>query len=195
MDILVLSDEPALGETLASELPEFTLTSARLHEARALLENETFRLVLADGDSEASGKAAAKGDCAYVTLTRPVRLSDLLYTIRSRLQSKSGPARTDVALAPGYILSMGERVIRSGDDAVRITLTEKEAELLACLLENGMETLSREELLKRVWGYGDAIATHTLETHIYRLRGKLRQAHESFDITFSEEHGYQLALT
>jgi DNA-binding response OmpR family regulator len=194
--LLVISDDPALGETLADELTGIAVVSARAKEAAALVQKEKFRLILIDnglGNDSEPGTLPAATKVPVIRLVRPARLSDLLYTIRGRLQSKTAPAREEVAVGTGFRLSAGERLLRSEDSAVRISLTEKEVELLLCLLEQGGKPVPREALLKRVWGYSDDIATHTLETHIYRLRGKLKQANESFDIVFSEEGGYRLA--
>jgi DNA-binding response OmpR family regulator len=132
------------------------------------------------------------GKTPAIRLSRPVVLSELLYTIRERLQGKSAASREELTLSDGFRLSPSERLLRAVDGSIQITLTEKETELLQCLLEGGGETIPRDLLLKRVWGYSDDIATHTLETHIYRLRGKLRQANESIDILSSDEGGYQL---
>jgi DNA-binding response OmpR family regulator len=58
-------------------------------------------------------------------------------------------------------------------DSRRLTLTRKEYQLLAALVENAGQLLRREALLMRVWGYGDGIQTRTLDVHIRRLRKKL----------------------
>ena len=58
-------------------------------------------------------------------------------------------------------------------DQVKIELTEKEVDILKCLINSGEEYVDREKLLKQVWNYNSDITTHTLETHIYRLRQKL----------------------
>ena len=54
-----------------------------------------------------------------------------------------------------------------------ITLTDTEARLLACLFDARGGDVNRDELLQRVWGYRPGLETHTLETHIYRLRKKI----------------------
>ena len=58
-------------------------------------------------------------------------------------------------------------------DSRRLTLTRKEYELLAVLVENAGQLVPREVLLMRVWGYGDGIRTRTLDVHIRRLRRQL----------------------
>jgi len=191
--ILVISTEPALTETLASELPEFTVIETSPKEAASHLQNQNFRLILTDDTGADTLPVTTK--VPVIKLIRPIRLARLLYTIRTQLQSKTTFFKEDLMISPDFTLLSAERVIRSSDNGIRIALTEKEVELLICLLEHRNEPISRDFLLKLVWGYSDDIATHTLETHIYRLRGKLHQATPSLDIMFSEEGGYRLSTS
>ena len=58
-------------------------------------------------------------------------------------------------------------------EKTKVELTEKEVDILQCLINSGQETVDRDTLLKTVWNYSPDVTTHTLETHIYRLRQKL----------------------
>lgn len=189
--LFVISEEPALAETLARELPDIRIEHVHFKEAAGRLEKEEFRLIILDEGSPAN-LLPDDGKNPVIRLTRPIALSELLYTIRERLQGKSAVSRENLALGHGFYLSSSERVLRSQDGNADVPLTEKETELLQCLLGAERQPVTREILLKKVWGYSDDIATHTLETHIYRLRGKLRQAHDALDILFLEEGGYLL---
>lgn len=121
---------------------------------------------------------------------RPFRIGLLL----SRIAAHSGGkgARQPAAIAVGpFTLQLGTGVLtRAGREAVQ--LTEKERDILLALYRRGGATVGRKELLDDVWGYGDGIETHTLETHIYRLRQKIEDdpAHPVHLIT--EEPGYRL---
>lgn len=187
--LLVISDEPALAETLGSELPDLTVAHARFKEAAARLREGEYRLIVLDEGGEAQPLSGDKAP--VIRLARPVVLRELLYTIRERLQGKSAQSREEIALSPGFRLSPSERLVR-GDNGGQIALTEKETGVLQCLLGANGQPVPRDTLLRQVWGYSDEISTHTLETHIYRLRGKLRQATEALDILSSEEGGYSL---
>jgi len=72
-----------------------------------------------------------------------------------------------------FVLSPSENTLRHTESGQIIHLTDKERLLLRFLTEAADKGLSRKDLLKSVWGYADDIETHTLETHIYRLRQKL----------------------
>lgn len=73
-----------------------------------------------------------------------------------------------------------------------ITLTDKEVALLKYLYDHQKESVSKDELLSAVWGYKEGIDTHTLETHIYRLRQKVEEAFPGVEIVQTTAQGYQL---
>ena len=75
-----------------------------------------------------------------------------------------------------------------------IHLTEKEALLLAALLEAAPKPIPREMLLKKVWAYGEDVTSHTVETHIYRLRHKCEAATSPPCAIMTEAEGYRLTM-
>ena len=79
----------------------------------------------------------------------------------------------------------------SGSDR-KIRLTEKETAILRYLYRIGNKTVSREALLGEVWGYNAAVTTHTLETHVYRLRQKIEADPQQAQILVTEAGGYRL---
>jgi DNA-binding response OmpR family regulator len=74
----------------------------------------------------------------------------------------------------------------------KIRLTEKETAILKFLYRAGDKPVAREVLLDEVWGYNAAVATHTLETHIYRLRQKIERDPSNATILVTEPGGYRL---
>jgi len=116
-------------------------------------------------------------------LAKPVRLSVLASTLET-LRPKSA-AEQDIALA-GFQL---QAIARQALDVKgkRIPLTEKETAILVYLHQARDRLVPREELLGEVWGYASAASTHTVETHIYRLRRKLSEA-----VLITEPGGYRL---
>jgi DNA-binding response OmpR family regulator len=92
-------------------------------------------------------------------------------------------ARPRVALAEAAGAAKGDKV----------RLTEKETSLLRYLYRAGQRPVSRETLLQEVWGYNSGMTTHTVETHIYRLRQKIEKDAAAPAILVSEAGGYKLA--
>ncbi len=129
-------------------------------------------------------------DGAVVKLDSMTRLGVLL----DRIRHVQGAEGTQFLQFGDYRLDLlqGELECEQGE-AVR--LTEKEVLLLKILIEAGGESVSRETLLDKVWGYADGVETHTLETHIYRLRQKIEKDPAAPEIIKTDESaGYYLAV-
>ncbi|MGI9463859.1 MAG: winged helix-turn-helix domain-containing protein, partial [Aestuariivirgaceae bacterium] len=77
-------------------------------------------------------------------------------------------------------------------DARKIRLTEKETSILKYLYRAGEKVVGRDVLLHEVWGYNAGVTTHTLETHIYRLRQKIEREPSHAEILVTETGGYKL---
>jgi DNA-binding response OmpR family regulator len=120
-----------------------------------------------------------------LALPRPVRLASMIAALEALVlraaAGRIGPWRFD-PLA---------RVIENGAGR-RIRLTDKEAAILAYLRADG-GVVARDRLLAQIWGYSAAVTTHTLETHIYRLRRKIESDPANATLLLSEDGGYRLA--
>ena len=104
-------------------------------------------------------------------IKKPFRVQNLIKKISAILAKIS--TNIDVAHNIGpFLFYPIKKIVILGDQA-KIELTEKEVDILKCLINSGEEYVDREKLLKQVWNYNSDITTHTLETHIYRLRQKL----------------------
>jgi DNA-binding response OmpR family regulator len=77
-------------------------------------------------------------------------------------------------------------------DNQKIRLTDKELEIIKTLYQIAPQKMLRDDLLRKIWGYGEAIETHTLETHIYRLRQKVERNPSEPDFLKTDEDGYFL---
>lgn len=75
-----------------------------------------------------------------------------------------------------------------------VTLTEKEIRIITCLFEAKGTALTREELLKNIWGYSENIDTHTLESHIYKLRQKIEDDAKNPQIIITNNGAYKLIV-
>ncbi len=111
-----------------------------------------------------------KGANDYIA--KPMRFGELLARIGGQLRQYK--ASDDVRFTAQNIdFVPASKTISTPDSTKTVSLTEKETLILKKLFRNAPEAVSREDLLADVWGYQSDITTHTLETHIYRLRQKI----------------------
>ncbi len=145
-------------------------------------------LTAADTDEDAV-RGLDSGANDYVT--KPYKFAVLLARIRAQLR--------DYEHSEGAIFRLGAYEFRPAakvlvdEKAKKIRLTEKETNILKYLYRAGEKAVSREELLAEVWGYNAGVTTHTLETHIYRLRQKIEPDPASPSLLLTEAGGYRLA--
>jgi len=154
-----------LGEQLAVQLREQGLSCPLL--------------LLTDGDAPTTQES----------LARPFRISALLARLHA-LNTHHAPA-DDAAVRIGpYTFHPSAKLLQA--DGRKVRLTEKETNILK-FLHASSGTVPRDILLHEVWGYSPAVATHTLETHIYRLRKKIEQDPANAQILLTEGGGYRLS--
>ena len=124
-------------------------------------------------------------------VTKPFKFSVLLARVRAHLRSfeQSEDATFDVG---PYEFRPSMKLLVKEDDR-KIRLTEKETNILKYLYRAGGKPVAREELLSEVWGYNAAVTTHTLETHIYRLRQKIEPDPANARLLLTEAGGYRLS--
>ena len=91
-----------------------------------------------------------------------------------------------------YIFYPSDKTLEVAGESKKIRLTDKEAAILKFLLRAGDRVTSRDVLLDEVWGYKSNVTTHTLETHVYRLRQKIELGHSNAQILVTEPGGYRL---
>jgi DNA-binding response OmpR family regulator len=129
------------------------------------------------------------GANAYVS--KPFRFSVLLAHIRAQLRSHEQSEDAIFRIGPYEFRPAGKMLIDERQRKIR--LTEKETSILKYLYRAGDRPVSREELLTEVWGYNAGVTTHTLETHVYRLRQKIEPDAQSAKLLLTEAGGYRLA--
>ncbi|MEE2694669.1 MAG: winged helix-turn-helix domain-containing protein [Pseudomonadota bacterium] len=126
-------------------------------------------------------------------LIKPFRFGSLLDRVNTLLpyDPTTGQESYDIGSAT---FVPRKSLLNNSSMGASIRLTEKETVLLEMLYHAGKRSVSRESLLKEGWGYQASIPTRTLETHIYRLRKKLREANGSGEILVKTAQGYRLKL-
>ena len=144
-------------------------------------------LTAADTDDDAV-RGLDSGANDYVT--KPYKFAVLLARIRAQLR--------DYEHSEGAIFRLGAYEFRPAakllvdEKGKKIRLTEKETNILKYLYRAGEKAVSREELLAEVWGYNAGVTTHTLETHVYRLRQKIEPDPANAKLLLTEAGGYRL---
>ncbi len=124
-------------------------------------------------------------------MVKPFRLAEL--TARLRAQIRAHETSEDAVLVIGpYHFRPGSRTLHDPLENRRIRLTDKEAAVLKFLYRAGGKPIGRQTLLREVWGYAKGASTHTVETHIYRLRRKIEPETSSARILLNEDGGYRL---
>ena len=161
-------------------------------EAVKILRREGFKspivmLTAQDSDSdEILGLESGAND--YVT--KPFRFSVLLARIRAALRQHDQSEDVVFTIGP-YSFQPAAKLLEA-TDGNKVRLTDKETSILKFLYRQGPKTITRDVLLKEVWGYNNRVTTHTLETHIYRLRQKIERDPSNARLLVTEDGGYRL---
>ena len=219
--VLLVDDDAMLRGSLAEQLAadgSYTVVEAgsceegRARAAEGLYEFMVLDIGLPDGDGRDLCRAfreagiscpiilltAAESDADTVQgleagandyVTKPFRFAVLMARVHAHLRSHGHSEDAQYRIGPYTFRPSAKLLI--GDAAKKIRLTEKETNILKFLHRSG-ETVPRETLLHEVWGYNPAVTTHTLETHIYRLRQKIETDPSRARLLVTESGGYRL---
>ena len=124
-------------------------------------------------------------------ISKPFRLGVLLARLRAHLRQFE---QSDDAVFPigPYSFRPAAKLLLDEAKNRKVRLTEKETAILKFLYRAGEKVIGRDVLLGEVWGYNAGVTTHTLETHVYRLRQKIEQDPASAQILVTEPGGYRL---
>jgi DNA-binding response OmpR family regulator len=220
--LLVVEDDGDLRETLVEQIglsSEFEVDSVdNAGAAREALKRGRIDLVIMDvGLPDMDGREAVRlvrqdgyrgpvimltaqtSDADVVTgldagandyVSKPFKFAVLLARIRAQLRSHEASEDAIFKIGP-YTFRPGAKMLVS-EKGSKLKLTEKETAILRFLYRAGQKVVSRDILLQEVWGYNAAVTTHTLETHVYRLRQKIESNPSSARILVTEPGGYKL---
>jgi DNA-binding response OmpR family regulator len=147
-------------------------------------------IVLSDDGSEANiVRALDAGANDYVA--RPFRVGELAARLRAQIREHD-TSEDAVLLVGPYHFRPGARSLHEPLANVHLRLTQKEVTILKCLYRASGQPVSRQMLLQEVWGYSSAARTHTVETHIYRLRRKIEPDPAHPTVVVNDGGGYSL---
>ena len=150
-------------------------------------KNPIIMLITQSGASSADNKHTIE---ANEYITKPFKYTELLKSIELHLRQFQRTEDTQYNLG-AYLFKPNSKILEANGNKF-IRLTEKENDILKFLYQNLGTVVSRETLLHEVWGYNSKVTTHTLETHIYRLRQKIEIDPANACFLITETGGYRL---
>lgn len=125
-------------------------------------------------------------------VTKPFKFAVLLARVRAHLRSHEQSEDAVFRIGPYEFRPSVKMLVTEADKKIR--LTEKETSILKYLYRAGGKPVTRDTLLDEVWGYNSGVTTHTLETHVYRLRQKIEPDPANLSLLLTEGGGYRLSL-
>lgn len=125
-------------------------------------------------------------------ITKPFRMGVLLARIRAHLRQHEDSDHAEFTLGP-YTFRPSAKLLIDSSSRKKIRLTDKEVAILRLMYRSRRKAIGRNTLLDQVWGYDPGVNTHTVETHIYRLRQKIERSPAHPDLLLTTPEGYQLA--
>ncbi len=127
-------------------------------------------------------------------IAKPFRLDELLARVRAQLRVFDNSEDAVFTIGP-YLFRPSAKLLLEPARSRKIRLTDKETNILKFLYRAGGKPVPRQVLLNEVWGYNSAVTTHTLETHVYRLRQKIEADPAQPRLVITEHGGYRLDAT
>lgn len=196
-DVFEAGDGPETLEKVAQTLFDLVILDVGLpdidgRELCKILQKQGVKcpiLMLTGHDADADMiRGLDSGANDYIT--KPFKFAVLLARMRAQLRSHENSEDAVFQVGP-YSFRPAQKLMVAADEKT-IRLTEKETNILKYLLRAPEGVVLREQLLGEVWGYNAAVTTHTLETHIYRLRQKIEPDPSNARLLVTEQGGYRL---
>ncbi|HEX6841883.1 MAG TPA: response regulator transcription factor [Stellaceae bacterium] len=147
-------------------------------------------LVLGCGDDADVILALDAGAIDY--LAKPVRANLLMARLRAHLRQYEQCEAASIPIGR-FVLRAGEKLLLDSASGTEIRLTARETDLLKYLHRAGDRTVPQSRLLTDVWGYHAGVDTHTVQTHVHRLRRKMGDDRRGGGLIVTDGHGYRLA--
>jgi DNA-binding response OmpR family regulator len=184
--------DQAKGNHLDLVLLDVGLPDMDGREACKLLRKNGFKspIVMLTGNTSDADMILGLDSGANDYVTKPFKFAVLLARIRAQLRQHEQSEDAVFAIGPYSFKPASKMLI--DEKGSKIRLTEKETSILKYLYRAGEKVVTRDVLLQEVWGYNSGVTTHTLETHIYRLRQKIEKDPSNAELLVTETGGYKL---
>ena len=184
-DYLNFNFEPFNSKIHNGNLKNFDIL---LFQDEKMSDFDTKSLDTYKGISILIGKNKKQFNNYHHQMNLPLKINDFINVIDD-LRSKRKFSDNSTIKLKNYILNKNERKLFK--DSISIILTEKEVQLLELFVER-KKILSKNEILERVWKYSSDTDTHTVETHVYRLRKKIKETFSDEKFILNNENGYSI---
>jgi DNA-binding response OmpR family regulator len=219
--ILLVDDDAHLRAALTEQLAEdfLTVEAATAAEGQALALSQAFDAILLDvGLPDQDGRALCRVlrvagiACPILMLTgateehdmisgldagasdyviKPFRIGELMARLRAQLRQHAAAEDAEYAIG-AFRFQPARKLLVAAETGARIRLTDKETAILRHLHRAVGQVVPRDALLGAIWGYNSEVNTHTLETHIYRLRQKIEADSANATLLVTVPGGYRL---
>jgi DNA-binding response OmpR family regulator len=161
--------------------------------ARIRKQGHTMPIIMLTGAAEEGDVVSGLNSGANDYIAKPFRVNELLARLQAQLRLFD--ICEDAVFTIGRYTFRPAAKLLLGPDKKRLRLTAKEVDILKFLYRNPNRVVTRQVLLDEVWGYNASVTTHTLETHIYRLRQKIEVDPANCRMLLTAPGGYRLDLT
>lgn len=201
-NILFLTNDDFFADDLSEQIklyaPEFDVF-------REEDKDKHYHIIVADEKTDSLKNIITKAPVFLLTqnenidanvqhiFTKPLKLRDFLDTLQAGINRFENSSEGYLTFNRYELRPMSKEILNLRN-AELIKLTEKEVSIIKYLYKSQDRIVSKNELLQEVWGYSPDVTTHTIETHIYRLRQKVEHDNPDAQIIITEEGGYLLKI-
>ena len=202
-NILLLSENKLLADDLAEQIklaePEFDIfgeDDKAVHFDIIIVDEDTAALKIALQQKVPVFFLTSEDEAGVAVnhiFSKPFHLSALIDDLRGCINRFENSSDGFLRFNCYELRPISKEIINLNNGKI-IKLTEKEVAVIKYLYKTKDHIVSKNELLQEVWGYSPEVSTHTIETHIYRLRQKVEQGDEESLLILTEEGGYKLKI-
>jgi DNA-binding response OmpR family regulator len=162
--------------------------------ARIRKQGHTMPIIMLTGASDESDVVSGLNAGANDYIAKPFRANELIARLHAQLRLFDTSEDAVFTIGP-YTFRPAAKLLIGADKKQRLRLTAKEVDILKFLYRHANRVVSRQVLLDDVWGYNAGVTTHTLETHVYRLRQKIEADPSNCRLLMTAPGGYMLDPT
>jgi len=163
--------------------------------AKIRKQGHSMPIIMLTGATSESDVISGLNSGANDYIAKPFRANELIARLHAQLRLFDTSEDAVFTIGPYTFRPSAKLLMGGGDRKQRLRLTAKEVDILKFLYRHANKVVSRQVLLDEVWGYNAGVTTHTLETHVYRLRQKIEVDPSNCRLLMTAPGGYKLDPT